>query len=80
MVGHMQDRFLPRLADPLGGVIAEASLRGYLLAEALAWLLRDSAYELLNARDSDPELEGHGAELKIRGRGAPHQVDVLGQL
>ena len=63
----------------LSKVIAEASLRGYLLEETLAWLLRDSAYELLTARDKDPELEGHGAELKVRGRGAAHQVDVLGQ-
>src|SRR5258708_15522345 len=63
----------------LSGMIAETSLRGYLLEETLAWLLRDSAYELLTARESDPELEAHGAELKVRGRGAMHQVDVLGQ-
>jgi hypothetical protein len=60
-------------------VIAEATLRGYLLEETLAWLLRESAYELLTGDDMDPELEGHGAELKVRGRGAAHQVDVLGQ-
>jgi hypothetical protein len=67
------------VAAILSGVIAETTLRGYLLEETLTWLLRDSAYELLTARDSDPELVTQGAELRVRGRGATHQVDVLGQ-
>jgi hypothetical protein len=71
--------FHAHVAAILSGVIAETTLRGYLLEETLAWLLRDSAYELLTARDSDPELVTQGAELRVRGRGATHQVDVLGQ-
>jgi hypothetical protein len=56
-----------------------AVLRGYLLEEALAWLLRNSGYELLTDKDQDPEALGwdHGA-LVVHGRGADHQVDVLG--
>lgn len=60
----------------LGDVIVEAMLRGYLLEETLAWLLRDSAYEFLTARDWDPELEGHGAKLQVRGvRGSRIRAD-----
>jgi hypothetical protein len=55
-------------------------LRGYLLEEALAWLLRASAYELLVSASQDPdELIAHGNELRVRGRGTTHQVDVLGE-
>ena len=61
-------------------MISERALRGYLLEEALAWMLRGSAYDLLVSVDQDPdELVPHGADLLVRGRGANHQVDVLGQ-
>lgn len=61
-------------------MIRESALRGYLLEEALAWLLRNSAYELLVSADQDPaELEPRGNELRVRGRGTTHQVDVLGE-
>lgn len=61
-----------------------ATLRGYLLEEVLAWLLRSSGYRLLTERD-DParppwkvlEKRKHG--LVVRGRGAWHQADTLGE-
>ncbi|MCF2525906.1 restriction endonuclease [Yinghuangia soli] len=57
-----------------------AMLRGYLLEEALAWLLRHSGYRLLVNAEQDPEeLVSDGGNLRVRGRGAVHQVDVLGE-
>lgn len=59
----------------------EPVLRGYLLEECLAWLLRGSGYRLLVSVDDDPvELRAQGQELRVRGRGTSHQVDVLGEL
>jgi len=61
-------------------VIAEATLKGYLLEEVLAWMLRGSGYRLLVHESQDPEelcMAGNG--LCVRGRGADHQVDVLGE-
>ncbi|MFE4411329.1 hypothetical protein [Streptomyces sp. NPDC056821] len=60
------------------------TLRGYLLEEVLAWLLRSSGYRLLTEKD-DParppwkvlEKRKHG--LVVRGRGAWHQADSLGE-
>lgn len=57
-----------------------SALRGYLLEEALALLLRGSGYRLLTDATGEPELIAHGQELLVRGRGAAHQVDVLGEL
>ncbi|XVQ09568.1 hypothetical protein ACQP1W_44780 [Spirillospora sp. CA-255316] len=55
-------------------------MRGYLLEESLAWLLRFSGYRLLVHEDQDPvELVMDGETLRVRGRGALHQVDVLGE-
>lgn len=60
--------------------ISTRQLRGYLLEEALAWLLRHSGYDLLVDASQDPdELLMHGSELRVRGRGTNHQVDVLGE-
>ncbi|MFG2703100.1 hypothetical protein [Streptomyces sp. NPDC048386] len=57
-----------------------SALRGYLLEEALAWLLRHSGYRLLvDASQDRTELTGSGGTLRVRGRGAVHQVDVLGE-
>jgi hypothetical protein len=57
-----------------------AVLRGYLLEEALAWLLRNSGYRLLVHDSQDPEeLIMKGGALLVRGRGTTHQVDVLGE-
>lgn len=55
-------------------------LRGYLLEEALAWLLRNAGYRLLTDASQDPdELTTHRGALCVQGRGATHQVDVLGE-
>ena len=58
----------------------EAAIRGYLLEEALAWLLRRSGYELLIHNGLDPELTWGSNGLRVHGRGADHQADTLGEL
>lgn len=69
------------MADKLIGI---GPLRGYLLEEVLAWLLRSSGFEVLTAdddQDKDPwkVLKEDKNGLLVRGRGAWHQVDALGQ-
>lgn len=62
-------------------VIRLSALRGYVLEELLAALLKNSGYDLLVDESQDPVVlcnEGNG--LRVRGRGADHQADVLGQL
>jgi hypothetical protein len=51
------------------------------LEETLAWLLRGTGYELLVSAAQDPvELIPQGDhEVRVRGRGTSHQVDVLGE-
>ncbi|MEU3550014.1 hypothetical protein ACH4UY_29115 [Streptomyces longwoodensis] len=65
-------------------MISEGALRGYLLEEVLAWLLRSSGYEVLTAQDDGEQppwktLEERSHGLVVRGRGAWHQADTLGQ-
>jgi hypothetical protein len=62
-------------------LIKVEALAGYLLEEALAQLLRHNGYRLLSTADEDPfalREAGHG--LLVRGRGADHQADALGEL
>jgi Restriction endonuclease len=62
-------------------MITPEALRGYVLEELLARLLRTSGYRLLVSAKQDAEalMQGkHG--LLVRGRGANHQADVLGEL
>lgn len=48
-------------------------LQGYLLEEALAWVLRHSGYALLVHESQDPdELTHNGNGLCVKGRGAEH--------
>jgi len=62
-------------------VISEESLRGYILEEVLAYLIRNTGYKLLVDPQQDPnELTKKGGGLAVKGRGADHQVDVLGEL
>lgn len=57
------------------------SLRGYILEEVLAYLIRKTGYRLLVDPQQDPqELAWAHNGLVVRGRGAVHQVDVLGEL
>jgi len=57
------------------------SFKGKLLEEVLAYLIRNSGYRLLVDPSQDPdELSRRGNGLVVRGRGAVHQADVLGQL
>lgn len=64
-------------------VIGKGPLRGYLLEEVLAWLLRSSGFEVLTAADDQDKepwkvLKEDKNGLLVRGRGAWHQVDALG--
>lgn len=61
--------------------VSKNSLKGYMLEEVLAYLIRTTGYKLLTDPAQDPrglELRGNG--LVVKGRGAVHQVDVLGEL
>jgi Restriction endonuclease len=61
-------------------MLQSATLRGYLLEEVLAWLLRGSGYRLLVDESQDhAELKNGPSGLCVKGRGAEHQVDVLGE-
>jgi hypothetical protein len=57
------------------------TLAGYLLEEALCHLLRRNGYRLLQAEADDPDaLRDSGRGLLVKGRGAEHQADALGDL
>jgi hypothetical protein len=61
--------------------ISRETLRGYVLEELLAKLIQNTGYRLLADASQDPaELENQPNGLAVRGRGAVHQVDVLGEL
>lgn len=61
--------------------ITRDTLRGYILEEALAYLVRGAGYRLLVHPDQDPEnLIKRGNGLGVKGRGSDHQADVLGEL
>ncbi|MFE4948654.1 restriction endonuclease [Leifsonia sp. NPDC056665] len=62
-------------------MISIGALRGYVLEEVLAKLLQGSGYDLLVDASQDPEMLINGSNgLRIHGRGAQHQADVLGEL
>jgi Restriction endonuclease len=62
-------------------MVNESALSGYLLEETLAWLLASSGYRLLVEPDHDErELIAGRHGLLVKGRGADHQVDALGEL
>jgi hypothetical protein len=57
------------------------SFKGKVLEEVLAYLIRNAGYQLLVDPAQDPtELARRGNGLVVKGRGAVHQADVLGQL
>jgi hypothetical protein len=61
--------------------ISRDALRGYILEEVLAFLIQNTGYRLLVDEAQDPqELGWRGNGLVVHGRGAEHQVDVLGEL
>jgi hypothetical protein len=62
-------------------MITKAALRGYLLEEVLAFLLRQSGYKpIFDPPPDDPDLKTGPHGLLVTGRGADHQADVLGEL
>lgn len=62
-------------------MITVDALRGYVLEELLAKLLHASGYRLLVSAHQDPDALTPGRHgLLVRGRGADHQADVLGEL
>lgn len=65
----------------MSAMITVDALRGYLLEELLAKLLHASGYRLLVSAHQDPDALTPGRHgLLVRGRGADHQADVLGEL
>lgn len=61
--------------------ISKEALQGYILEEMLAYLIRNTGYRLLVDDVQDPqELGWERNGLVVKGRGAVHQVDVLGEL
>lgn len=61
-------------------MISPEALSGFVLEELVAALLGASGYRLLVDPSQDPVALCAGPNgLRIRGRGADHQVDVLGQ-
>lgn len=61
--------------------LKKETLRGYILEEVIAYLIRTTGYKLLvDPRQDHRELAWRGNGLVVKGRGADHQVDVLGQL
>jgi hypothetical protein len=64
-----------------GVPISRETLRGYVLEELLAKLIQNTGYRLLADASQDPvDLKNEPNGLAVRGRGAVHQVDVLGEL
>jgi hypothetical protein len=62
-------------------MLPASTIGGYVLEEVLAKLLADNGYELLTSDIQDPVhllKDKHG--LLVRGRGANHQADALGDL
>ncbi len=60
---------------------SNSALKGYLLEEILAYLIKNTGYRLLVDPSQDPrELGRRGNGLVVQGRGGVHQADVLGQL
>ncbi len=56
-------------------------LRGYVLEELIAYLLRNNGYHLIsNPAHDRAALSGGANGLRVRGRGAEHQADALGEL
>ena len=62
--------------------INKNTLKGYLLEEVLAYLIRTTGYKLLvdPKQDGKRDLDWGKNGLVVKGRGAVHQVDVLGEL
>lgn len=62
-------------------LLTVATLSGYLLEETLCQLLRENGYRLLQSESDDPDaLRDSSRGLLVRGRGAEHQADALGDL
>ena len=62
-------------------VIAPGVLKGYLLEEIVAYLIKNAGYRLITDPQTDPhDLALLGNGLQVRGRGGFHQADVLGEL
>lgn len=53
-------------------------IRGVLLEESLAALLKGAGFRIVTSIDGDETLAATGAGIAVRGRGADHQIDVIG--
>jgi hypothetical protein len=62
-------------------VTSRNALAGYLLEELIAKLVQNAGYRLLTNQWQDPNdlSTNRSGDLLVKGRGANHQVDVLGE-
>jgi hypothetical protein len=62
-------------------MIRAESLAGYILEEVLASFIQTAGYQLITDPLQDPDdlAANNAGDLLVRGRGADHQVDVLGE-
>ena len=62
-------------------MISRDALAGYVLEEVLARMIQSAGYRLITSSAQDPHelTTGRTGDLQIKGRGAAHQVDVLGE-
>jgi hypothetical protein len=62
-------------------LISEEVLAGHVLEDILTALLQDNGYRPLVREGQDPDaLDRAGNSLVVKGRGASHQADALGEL
>jgi len=55
--------------------------KGYILEYVLAYILQSSGYTIIDNIDSaEPDLTKESNGLNLQGRGAKHQIDVIGNL
>jgi hypothetical protein len=60
-------------------LLSESAFRGHVLEELLAKALSHSGFRLIvEPEQDDVALYSASNGLRVRGRGADHQVDVLG--
>ncbi len=59
----------------------KSQFKGYILEHVLAYLLQSSGYSIIDKLSpNEPDVTEEGNGLNISGRGAKHQIDVIGNL
>ena len=63
-------------------LVNKNQIKGYVLEELVSYLVKNSGYHILtpSSSNSDQDLLIIGDDIRVKGRGSTHQVDVLGEL